>query len=53
MCSVSIRYVLSGDKRGELEEGEDQKDRIRHPFYTIQRINPQVHLWPEHFHSYT
>ncbi|CAI9611452.1 unnamed protein product [Staurois parvus] len=33
--SDSTRFVLSVDKRGTLEE-----ERIIHPFYTMQRINP-------------
>ncbi|CAI9622692.1 unnamed protein product [Staurois parvus] len=40
--SVSTPYVLSGDKMGALEEGEDQEDRIKQRFYTMQRINPLV-----------
>ncbi|CAI9599720.1 unnamed protein product, partial [Staurois parvus] len=34
------RYVLSGDKRGTLEEGEDQRSQDQTSFYTMQRINP-------------
>ncbi|CAI9592397.1 unnamed protein product, partial [Staurois parvus] len=38
--SVSTQYVLSGDKRGHLKKGRIREDRIKHPFYRMQRINP-------------
>ncbi|CAI9562521.1 unnamed protein product, partial [Staurois parvus] len=38
--SDSTRYVLSGDKRGTLEEGEIREVRNKQRFYTMQRINP-------------
>ncbi|CAI9607404.1 unnamed protein product, partial [Staurois parvus] len=36
--SDSTRYVLSGDKRETLEQGEDQRSQDQTP--TMQRINP-------------
>ncbi|CAI9577012.1 unnamed protein product [Staurois parvus] len=40
MCRVSPRLCFIRMKWEKWKKGRIREDRIKHPFYTMQRINP-------------